>query len=296
LEPPASSKPLCSDPGKFLQWWITATQGPDVVYHFQAFMNDPDAPRPDNPIHSTAGGKQHGFRGALVGGIHVYGWTTAAFVARHGEGWLDSGWTEVYFKKPTYDGDRMSVNMHGENFTATNRASEVCLEGKFGMGSAPWLSDISCTRFQEAGPAAKDPMVLTLDTAPRGRDLVPMGVEFTTLDHEKFVNDTLRDENPLFHGKNARCHPAWLAGRLIYLLHHSFEYGPAIHTASHIQHLAPAHVGQRFIITGYCYDAFERNGHHYIVNDGSIWSESGDELARLRHTAIFKLRTAGAAG
>ncbi|MCB1647788.1 MAG: hypothetical protein KDI36_20180, partial [Pseudomonadales bacterium] len=56
---------------------------------FHAFMTDPDTPRPENPIHSTDGGKKHGFRGALIGGIHVYGWATSTILSSLGERWLD---------------------------------------------------------------------------------------------------------------------------------------------------------------------------------------------------------------
>ena len=45
-----------------------------------AFMEDPDAPRPENPIHSTSGGTEYGYRAALVGGVTVYGWTAPAII------------------------------------------------------------------------------------------------------------------------------------------------------------------------------------------------------------------------
>lgn len=261
-------------------------------YQFKAFLHDPDEPRPDNPIHSTEAARQHGFKGALVGGIHVYGWTTGAFIKMLGKQWLDSGWCEVAFRKPTYDGDHMTVNLNGEDFTVTNYMADVCLDGKAGSGSAPWLDEITQTAWSPGVPPADPLEKLTLDNVPKGEDLLPMTVPLDLEAHEEFIEETLRDRNPLYHGEEARCHPAWLAGRMIYLLHHSYEYGPAIHTNSQIQHLAPSFVGQAFTVTGHCHDAFDRNGHHYIVNDGSIWGEDKTELVRVRHTAIFKLRTA----
>ncbi|MCB1693059.1 MAG: hypothetical protein KDI19_09855 [Pseudomonadales bacterium] len=261
-------------------------------YQFTAFLNNPDAPRPENPIHSTDGGRQHGFKGALVGGIHVYGWTTGAFLELLGDEWLDSGWVDVAFRRPTYDGDAMSVNINGNEFTATNAASEVCLQGRVGLGKAPFLDDIHTTRFTPAVAQVDPRPNLTLDNAPRAKRLAPMSVPLSAAEHRAFLDETLRETNHLFHGEDARCHPAWVAGRPIYLLHHSFEYGPAVHTRSQVQHLAPARVGQQFTVTGHCEDAFEKNGHHYIVNDASLWGEQGDELARMRHTAIFRLRTA----
>lgn len=263
-----------------------------MPYQFTAFLNDPDAPRPDNPIHSTEAARSHGFRGALVGGIHVYGWTTGAFLELLGDEWLSNGWAEVYFKRPTYDGDVMSVNINRNEFTVTNNAADVCLQGRMGMGDAPWLTDIESTPWRAGKPPVDCPPRLTLDNAPLGQHLRPMTVSLSGEDHSEFVKTTLADPNPLYEGKKARCHPSWLAGRLIYLMHHSFEYGPAIHTASHIQHLAPAHVDQSFTVTGVCREVYVKNGHHYVVNEGSIWDEDRTELVRLRHTAIFKLRSA----
>lgn len=264
-----------------------------MTYQFRAFLNDPDAPRPDNPIHSTRGAKTHGFKGALVGGIHVYGWTTGAFLAAFGHDWLDSGWAEVAFKRPTYDGDLMTVTLDGEHFSVANSDAAVCLQGGAGKGRGPWFDDLMPGRWQAGEPPLTAPPRLTLAHAPVGRPLRPMTVPLSAADHASFVATTLADDNPLYQGERAHCHPAWLAGRLIYLLHHSYQYGPAVHTASHIQHLAPACVGQAFTVTGHCRQAYERNGHHVIVNDGSLWAEDRTELVRLRHTAIFRLRSAG---
>lgn len=262
-----------------------------MTYQFKAFMADPDSPRPDNPIHSTDSAREHGFKGALVGGIHVYGWATQAFLDELGPGWLDSGWVDVTFRKPTYDGDLMTVNLSHGQFTVTNSGADVCLQGNVGAGEAPWLADITKTAWCAGQQPAPSPPALTLASALVGEDLLPMTIDFRAADHATIVEKTLADDDPIYQGNRAHCHPSWLAGRLIDLLHHSFQYGPAVHTASQIQHLAPAVVGQTFTVTGHCRDAFEKNGHHYIVNDGSVWAEDRTELVRLRHTAIFKLRS-----
>ncbi len=93
----------------------------------------------------------------------------------------------------------------------------------------------------------------------------------------------------LFTGDRARLHPGWLTSRPIALLHHSYDYGPSIHTRSQIQHLAPAYAGQTLVVSGTFTDGFERNGHHYAVVDCLIASEDGLELAALRHTTIYQV-------
>ncbi len=57
-----------------------------------AFMEDPDTPRPENPIHSTGGALDYGYAAALVGGVVVYGWATPLILDVLGEPWLTDGW------------------------------------------------------------------------------------------------------------------------------------------------------------------------------------------------------------
>ena len=74
------------------------------------------------------------------------------------------------------------------------------------------------------------------------------------------------------------------------LLKHSFAYGPSIHTRTQVQHLAPALAGQTVTVAGRFIRAYERKGHHVAELDGLLLSETGGELARMRHTTIFRPR------
>jgi hypothetical protein len=103
-----------------------------------------------------------------------------------------------------------------------------------------------------------------------------------------YVNEKQADRNPPWVGAGARIHPGWIAARMTPLLKHSFRYGPSIHARSQILHLAPALVGQVVTVTGRFIRAYEEKGHHYAVFDGALFSESGAELARIRHTTIFR--------
>jgi len=260
-------------------------------------MNDPDAPRPENPIHSTDTAREHGFKGALIGGVNVYGWVTDAFVDLLGESWLANGWADVAFRKPAYDGDDMTIIIddainHVHQYKLENQRGEICLAGQVGMNSAPRLHEIKQSGFEPGETSISNPPPLTLEDAPVAQRLRPMSLTLSEAEHESFVMQKQGKLFPRYAGAEGLCHPAWLAARPIYLLHHSFNYGPAIHTESHIQNVALARAAQVFTITGSCLEAFEKRGHHYIVNESSIWSEDQQELVRLRHTAIFKLRTA----
>ena len=112
-----------------------------------AFMEDPDNMNIGNIIHANAGAQQFGYRAALVGGATVYGWAIPAVIQPLGTGWLENGWAEVSFRKPTYPGDEMAaiVSERGDgvyNLVVVNQDGEVCVSGQFGLGRAAWLGDL----------------------------------------------------------------------------------------------------------------------------------------------------------
>jgi len=265
-----------------------------ITKQITAFMEDPDAPRPGNPIHSTDSSREYGYKAALIGGVNVYGWATAAILEAFGDDWLQDGWIEVAFRRPTYPGDEMTVRIVTTaqdefKLQVDNEEGHHCLLGTLGLGAAPWFSDLSVPVFRPGEQSPESLPQLSMENAPVNRDLLPRAVPLTIDEAKSFSIQMQADHNPLYHGDTPLIHPAWLAGQMTHLLHHSYDYGPAIHAKSHIQNLAPAYAGQIVIVTGHCREVYERKRHHYIINDGAIWSEQGEELVRMRHTAIFRV-------
>jgi acyl dehydratase len=263
-----------------------------------AFMEDPDAPRPGNPIHSTSGGTEYGYRAALVGGVTVYGWAAPAIMEALGDGWLDHGWCEVSFRRPTYPGDEMTARLTEQPdgsfaLDMTNQDGKSCLVGLAGLGDAPWLGEMLTPERLDPEPKPDSLPQLTLDNAPIDQDLRPQAVEITEEQARRYATEQVADEHPLFLGERPRIHPGWIAARMSPYMHHTFEYAPSIHSKSHIQHLAPAFAGQTVTIGGRGVEVFERKGHQYIAADGLITGEDGTRLARVRHTTIFNVEKRG---
>jgi acyl dehydratase len=254
-----------------------------------AFMEDPDAPRPSNPIHSTGGAKAYGYQGALVGGATVYGWGVRTIVEALGEGWLDEGWAELQFRRPVYPGDELAVNVAEDGAFQIVKGSDVCIRGAVGLGRAEWLGTLAMPTNLTPEARVENRPALTMENAPVGRDLRARSVATPVEEMIAFARDKEGEGLQCFLSQRPRLHPGWTASQLTHLLHHSYEYGLAIHTASHIQHLAPAYAGQTLTVAGRCVETHERKGHHYIVNDGAILGENGHVLVRLRHTAIFRI-------
>lgn len=260
-----------------------------------AFMEDPDAPRPENPIHSTAGAREYGYRAALVGGVVVYGWATPAILSLLGQRWLEDGWAAIAFRRPTYPGDRLRLRLAEADpgiFELTLRKSpdEIAVAGRVGCGRAPWLGTYARPARRKAEPRPARLPQLTLETAPVGQDLRPIAVAVGADAARRWAIEREGDTRALFtEGEHPRLHPGWIASVMSPLLHHSYDYGPSIHVESHIQHLALAEAGQTVTVAGRMLRAYTKKGHDYHVTDGVIIDEQGRDLAYLRHTAIFRV-------
>ena len=80
---------------------------------FVATMDDPDDPDmfERNRIHTNAGAQEYGFKGAFVGGVTLYAWTIPTVIDALGGEWLDHGWVNIRFRRPTYPGARIRVRV-----------------------------------------------------------------------------------------------------------------------------------------------------------------------------------------
>ena len=259
-----------------------------------AFLDGPDSADISNPIHSTEVAAQYGFKAALVGGVTVYGWTVPAILDALGEAWLDEGWVDVNFRRPVYPGDAMTTTVAddgagGYTLEMTNGDGERCLTGTVGLGPAPWLSELHLPERRTAEPRPESLPYLTMENAPLGQDIRALAVPLSREDATTYAIEKQADPGERWTGPDARIHPGWIASKMTPMLHHSYDYAPAIHTRSQIQHLAPARPGQTVTFAGHFTNAFERKGHHYAVIDGVMLAEEGHELAHLRHTTIFRV-------
>jgi acyl dehydratase len=259
-----------------------------------AVMPEADAPNALNPIHSTDSARDYGYRAALVGGATVYGWCTAAILDALGADWLVHGWADIAFRRPVFPNDRIEVRIDADDsLSVVGDDGRARIDGRVGLGRAEWFDTLTEPPDRKPQPPADPLPQLTPESIPIGRALRTRRVTLPRSDAEAFCRDKQHETRDLFYGERAFVHPAWLASQPIYWLHHSFEYGPAVHTASRIQHLAAAHVDDEFVVSGVCVDGFERNGHHYIVNDTAIDDRAGTTVARIRHTAIYRLKGSG---
>lgn len=264
----------------------------------EAYLPHEDSPTIPNPIHSTEIARRFGFERALVGGVTVWGWATPVILEALGEGWLDHGWAEFAFRRPTYPGDDVAILAVPDaeqpgawTVTMTNQDGVECVHGTVGLGDGPWI-DAFTTPVRTAGEPAPDPLPsLELEHARLGEDWAPMTVPFPPEEAREFARHAQRTEDERFTGERLRIHPAWLAGRAERVLRHNFAIPSSMHTRSRVQHLAPAYAGDPVTSSACLLAAYERRGHHFVDYDVLVRAADGRDLARLRHTTAFRIAT-----
>ena len=263
---------------------------------------DPPSVGIPNPIHAEDGASGAGYAGALVAGVRTYGWVTEAVVEALGLEWLDGGWADVTLRRPLYAGELVTITVGPSGSAGAEAAGarpvsatvgdRVVLDGTVGLGPASWAEDIDPPA---PGPALDAPAArptYTIDTAPVGTPLRPLGIYVSAHAARRFSLDELGQTSsqiPL-----DRLHPSFLAARIAPLTRHNFTYGPTIHVRTQIQHRRPARIDQEVVVGARIVEVYERKDHWYQVLDGLVVGGGAGpgcpELARIRHHTIFRPR------
>lgn len=258
---------------------------------------DPAETTEANPIHGAEGAAAAGYAGALVAGVHTYGWASSALVGLLGEAWLERGWVDVAYRRPVYAGDvlRTTVEAAGDHFTVSTAKPDgtVVLDGTAGLGEASWFPELEVPERRAAQPPIPDGELvrMLLASAPLHQDFRPMAVDATLSFARSWAKTRLDDDDDRWHkGDHPYLQPSFLAGRMTPLFRHNYRYGPAIHARSQIQHLTAARAGQELTVAARLHAVYERKGHHYHESDCWIFGADGSALTAKRHTGVFLLR------
>jgi acyl dehydratase len=271
---------------------------PAVERRIEAFLSNDDSPDISNPIHSTEIAQQYGFRGALVGGVTVWGWATPAILEALDESWLDRGWADVFFRQPVYPGDQLAISVtpgsdlaeDGYSLTMTNQDGVVCVVGSVGLGDAPWLDEYLLPSNMTPAPSPTPLPSIALGETQVGVDWVPVAIDTGPEEMDEYWERSHPEPDPRFtEASPRRLHPGWIAGRAERLLRHNVTLPQSIHFRSRIQHLAPAYADQVITTGAHLFDIHDRKGHHVANFDCLVRDASGTDVALLRHWTIIRV-------
>jgi acyl dehydratase len=253
---------------------------------------DPPEVQKANPIHGDAGAK-FGYDGAIVAGISTYGWAAQAIIAELGEGWLNNGWSETFYRAGVYVDDKLTSSVEPDGDGAwtidqTNEADTSTVTGTCGLGRASWSQDFDLPNRRSAEPAVDRPPRLDPTAVPTYEDYPPMEIDVTRELAIDWATTRLADPDPRYvTGDNPALHPSWVPGQMTPLIRHSYRFGIGVHAIGRVQHLAPIQAGQKVVVAGRWTEAWQKKDRQWSTTDAVFTSEDGTDLAYCRQTVVF---------
>jgi acyl dehydratase len=254
-----------------------------------------------NPIHHDEVARRHGYAGALVAGVTLYGYVSRLAVAAWGLDWVARGTASVRFLRPVYDGDELDLGGRLVGRSANPLAGEAVAEiearsargdvatalvAGLAWGGAPLAPDLG------AYPAAPLPSAPPPATAATLARLDRLGTTVLDLDAAVVSQaaDDLDDALPDYRGPRGVAHPGLLLRQANRVLAENVALGPWIHASSDVAHLALARAGDRLETRGRVARVYERGGRGWVDLDLVLVASDGPRpIARIRHTAIYRL-------
>lgn len=255
-------------------------------------------PRYKGTIHEDAAARAAGYRAALIPGAFVYGHATRLALDIFGEHWLERGTATVRFRRPVYDGDRLTVACGplaaGEKgregpLTVHNAEGELVLDGSLGLAGAPPV------------PPADLPLLPTLEprfvVTPGGIEPgLRLGSPGTVLTAE-MVAESLADfhETAPVYRERGLIHSGCLLRQTMGDAMGNLTLPmPMIFTGATIENLAPAAVGRTYRTSATVAKVWEAKGKFYFETDEWLIADGTDVVARHRRRNLYAMAPAPA--
>jgi hypothetical protein len=239
----------------------------------------------ENRIHADDVARRHGFQGALVPGVTVYGYATHALLAELGPAWLARGLTRVRFLAPCYDGDTLVVSVRagdldvivGERTCVVGCAS-LPAGGRGGI-EFPYIPAVPVPAPDERPTASEDELAV-------GRVLgsVPLPAQRGQAAEHL---EQLGEPSPIYAAEGI-VHPADLLQGANRVLTANVVLPAWLHVESEIGHYRTVAVAEQLEVRGRIGAAFSRKGHRFVVLDVA-WLAGEEMVAAARHTAIWQI-------
>ena len=238
----------------------------------------------ENRMHSNAVAQSHGFKGALVPGVAVYGHLVQPLVEKFGSQWLGQSQTALRLLKPAYDGDELNIVLseetQGQYRVTCHNQDELLLAEIMAGPMPPMPADIGL-----GGPAKATPKVeINWD------NVVPAGVfvektwSLSEAENNRYCAE-ISDHDPVY---DEHIHPHYLLSLANYCLMEEYQMPAWIHASSITNHRAALMVGDKITSKTVVKEKFERKGHQFITLHITYWR--GEELTTdILHTAIFRI-------
>jgi acyl dehydratase len=273
---------------------IRARRGwPEVVpmaalptYYISAYNT---AKSSENKIHDDATAKRFGFKGGLVGGVHVYAYMSHMPVQRWGRAWLERGTGEARFGKPVYEGDVAEITAAED---ANGMALQVdsggvlCATGRADLPDvAPALPDLG----DFVTVSARSHRVAADEQSLKVGDWLGMNPLTVTADYQtQDIADT-RETDPLYL-REGIVHSGTVLRCCNWALSHNVILPAWMHMGSTVRNLGVARVGDTLNVRARVTKNYEHKGHKWVEIDALVVANEASPIARVTHIAIYRPR------
>lgn len=244
----------------------------------------------ENKIHDDDVARRFGFTGALVPGVEVFAYACAPPLRAFGRSWLSGGGMALRFLSPVYDGATVAVTATPDAAPALGIAvtsgERTCASGRAWVRQSP--QERATVPDAVAPPAKSDRPPASDASLAVGRVLCTALAAVTPDAYADYL-DGISAAETLFRHDDV-LHPGWLLRRCNSVLVENVVLPPWIHTASWVELLGEGRVGETIEARGIIRDNGDRNGHTVVELDIVVLGNGARPLARVAHTAIWRLR------
>ncbi|MSP00302.1 MAG: hypothetical protein EXR07_04510 [Acetobacteraceae bacterium] len=255
-------------------------------YHVSAYNT---AKSSENKIHDDATAKRFGFKGGLVGGVHVYAYMTHMPVQKWGRAWLERGTGEARFGKPVYEGDIAEITAVDDAdgmSLQVDSAGVLCATGRAGLPAAapavPNIGDFKSVAARANRTAADEQSLKIGDWL--GMNPLTITPEFLTQD----IADT-READPLYL-REGIVHSGTVLRCCNWALSHNVILPAWMHMGSVVQNHGVALVGDTLNVLALVTKNYEHKGHKWVEIDALVTANETRPIARVTHIAIYRPR------
>ncbi len=256
------------------------------VYQVSAYNT---AKSSENKIHDDATAKRFGFKGGLVGGVHVYAYMSHMPVARWGRAWLERGTGEARFGKPVYEGDIAAVSAVDDADGMSLQVDSGGVLCATGHAALPTMAPASINLADFKAVAARANRVAADEQSLKIGDWLGMNPLTVTQDYQiQDIQDT-RETDPLYL-KEGIVHSGTVLRCCNWALSHNVILPAWMHMGSVVQNLSLARVGDTLNVRAAVTKNYEHKGHKWVEIDALVVADDARPIARVTHIAIYRPR------
>jgi hypothetical protein len=251
-----------------------------------------DDSRYKGSIHDDDVARARGYKAALVPGAFVYGHVSRLAIEVWRKRWAESGGMGVRFRRPVYNGDRLTIRAAELGGDALMRRADVGVFNEDGEEVANgWIG------LPDVQPDVPDTSQFTLlprlDTPPSvAAGELQAGMPLTTAGRVLSEEDFRRSLSAF-----GESHTLYLDEGIVHSgcpmrlamgdTNNSFKFpAPVVLTAVEAQHYGLVRPGQRLTTVGRVAGAYLRKGKHYLESE-EFMSADGVVVARFLRTQIY---------